>query len=113
MRKHWAMLATLLCLAGGQEQAWADFVPLGDLPGGLFLSRASGVSADGSVVVGESVSASGFEAFRWTPGEDLLSLVDFYLLLLESFAATLWNSVERRWQASSDLLLVHHERVID
>src|SRR5262245_36142821 len=77
MRKHWAMLATLLCLAGGQELAWADFLPLGDLPGGLFLSRASGVSADGSIVVGESVSTSGFEAFRWTPGEDLLEFGRF------------------------------------
>ena len=74
MRKHWATIATLLCLAGGQGRAWANFIPLGDLPGGLFLSRASGVSADGSVVVGSSVSASSFEAFRWTPGEGMVGL---------------------------------------
>lgn len=68
-------VATVLCLAGGQGTAWADFVPLGDLPGGLSLSRASGVSADGSVVVGESVSASSFfEAFRWTPREGMVGL---------------------------------------
>jgi len=74
MRKHWATIATLLCLAGGQGRAWANFIPLGDLPGGLFLSRASGVSADGSVVVGSSVSASSLEAFRWTPGEGMVGL---------------------------------------
>ena len=67
-------VATLLCLAGGQGTAWADFVPLGDLPGGLFLSEASGVSADGSVVVGTSVSASGAEAFRWMPREGMVGL---------------------------------------
>jgi probable HAF family extracellular repeat protein len=38
---------------------------LGDLPGSIFRSTAGGVSADGSVVVGDSYSASGPEAFRW------------------------------------------------
>lgn len=42
------------------------FVGVGDLPGGGFASRALGVSADGSVVVGESVTGSGWRAFRWT-----------------------------------------------
>jgi len=46
----------------------AYFTPLGDLTGGTFNSSAGGVSADGSVVVGSSSSASGFEAFRWTSG---------------------------------------------
>ena len=42
---------------------------LGDLPGGVFGSDAWGVSADGSVVVGGSYSASGIgEAFRWENG---------------------------------------------
>ena len=40
----------------------ADFIPLGELPGGDDGSVARGVSADGNVVVGYS---SG-EAFRWT-----------------------------------------------
>ena len=35
-----------------------SFVRLGDLPGGSFHSRARAVSADGSVIVGESVSDS-------------------------------------------------------
>ena len=45
-----------------------SFQGLGSLPGGYFWSHAYGVSADGSVVVGMSRSASGYydEAFRWT-----------------------------------------------
>src|SRR5215467_5142666 len=74
MRKHWATIATLLCLAGGQGRAWADFIPLGDLPGGMFLSRASGASADGSVVVGTSLGPSEEEAFRWTAAGGLVGL---------------------------------------
>ena len=46
----------------------ASFQPLGDLPGGQFRSSASGISADGTTVVGQSVSGSGPEAFRWTAG---------------------------------------------
>lgn len=42
----------------------SELVGLGDLPGGIFFSQANGISADGSVVVGETESASGFEAFR-------------------------------------------------
>jgi len=58
--------------AGGRP---AQFVPLGDLPGGGFASYAGDISADGSIVVGTgtngipSVSLPGgfeFEAFRWT-----------------------------------------------
>lgn len=47
---------------------------LGDLPGGLFGSRPQAVSADGSVVVGGSVSHNPYhsygqvEAFRWENG---------------------------------------------
>jgi hypothetical protein len=40
-------------------------VGLGDLPGGGFSSVAQAASADGSVVVGDSYSASGDEAFIW------------------------------------------------
>jgi probable HAF family extracellular repeat protein len=50
-------------------------VGLGYLPGGSFSSSASsGVSADGSVVVGQSTSASGNEAFRWTQGTGMVGL---------------------------------------
>jgi probable HAF family extracellular repeat protein len=52
-------------------------VGLGDLPGGSFYSGASGVSADGSVVVGNSYPASGYlDAFRWTAGGDMVALGD-------------------------------------
>ena len=39
---------------------------LGDLPGGECMSKALGVSNDGTTVVGQSVSSLGYEAFRWT-----------------------------------------------
>lgn len=42
---------------------------LGDLPGGLSDSHVSGLSGDGSVVVGRGVTDTGFEAFRWTEGK--------------------------------------------
>jgi len=49
-------------------------VGLGDLSGGTFESLANGVSADGSVVVGQGASASGYEAFRWTSGGGMVGL---------------------------------------
>jgi probable HAF family extracellular repeat protein len=52
-------------------------VGLGSLPGDLRnSSEATGVSADGSAVVGLSDSAPGAqnEAFRWTSGEGMVSL---------------------------------------
>jgi RNA polymerase sigma factor (sigma-70 family) len=49
---------------------------LGDLPGGEFASYASGVSADGSVVVGTSISSNGEEAFRWTLTNGMIGLGD-------------------------------------
>jgi len=49
-------------------RAQATFSGLGDLPGGSFESAANAVSADGRVIVGSSVSASGPEAFRWEDG---------------------------------------------
>ena len=54
----------------------ASFQGLGDLPGGGFSSSARAVSADGSVVVGYSSSASGVEAFRWTSGSGMVGLGD-------------------------------------
>jgi probable HAF family extracellular repeat protein len=52
-------------------------VGLGDLPGGNFYSVTNAVSADGSVVVGKSTSASGNEAFLWTAGGGMVNLDDF------------------------------------
>ncbi|NCQ71015.1 MAG: PEP-CTERM sorting domain-containing protein [Microcystis aeruginosa W13-15] len=56
-----------------QAQA-ASFQGLGGLlPWGSF-SRATGVSADGSVVVGQSSVTSGNEAFRWTQATGMVGL---------------------------------------
>jgi len=62
-----------LCAAA---PAGATFMGLGDLPGGSFYSEANGVSADGSVVVGGSDSASGYQAFRWTQAGGMTGLGD-------------------------------------
>lgn len=49
-------------------------IGLGFLPGGLKLSQAFGVSADGTTVVGGSDSGQGYQAFRWTQAEGLVGL---------------------------------------
>lgn len=65
----------------GEAFRWTeDSVPggvmegLGDLPGGEFYSEATGVSADGAVVVGYGKSASGDEAFIWDETHGMRSL---------------------------------------
>jgi len=45
-----------------------DFIPFGDLPGGLVSSQAFAITADGTAAVGVSESASGTEAFRIDEG---------------------------------------------
>jgi probable HAF family extracellular repeat protein len=50
------------------------FMGLGDLPGGTFYSSATGVSADGTVVVGTASAASGNQAFRWTLSSGMVGL---------------------------------------
>ncbi len=67
-------LAARLCIGIATSASAASFTGLGDLPGGIFLSDAAGVSGDGSVVVGLSASASGGEAFRWTSGDGMVGL---------------------------------------
>jgi probable HAF family extracellular repeat protein len=53
----------------------ATFTPLGFLPGSTAsYSDAVAVSADGSVVVGTSNAASGFQAFRWTASGGMVGL---------------------------------------
>lgn len=60
---------------------------LGDLPGGLFSSRANGVSADGQVAVGCCESQRGPEAFRWTSCDGMVGLGDLEGGSFESVAA--------------------------
>ena len=43
----------------------AEFIPVGDLPGGGTFSMALDLSADGSTVLGQSDSADGSQLFRW------------------------------------------------
>jgi probable HAF family extracellular repeat protein len=81
------LLAMAACLAAGlaglapapalAQTTIAGFFPLGDLPGGDFLSQAYGVSGNGGVVVGSSWSAAGgqyMEAFRWTAAGGMIGL---------------------------------------
>lgn len=55
-------------------------IGLGDLPGGLYLSWATAMSSDASVVIGESSSGAsgpnGAEAFRWTESNGMVGLGD-------------------------------------
>jgi probable HAF family extracellular repeat protein len=67
--------------ANGHSEAffWTSgegLVGLGDLPGGEFSSTATGISADGSVVVGVGTSEQGIEAFRWTASAGMVPLGD-------------------------------------
>ena len=57
--------------------ALADFIPLGDLPGGAFGSNALGVSANGGTVVGSSSATFQpvvDEAYRWTEATGMVDL---------------------------------------
>ena len=69
-----AVAAVLLGGPVSTASAAASLTPLGDLPGGVFDSRANAVSGDGSVVVGTSSSASGAQTFRWTAGGGMVGL---------------------------------------
>ena len=64
---NWGGMAFRWTAAGGVQD-------LGDLPGGLNRSQANAVSADGSVVVGESHTDSGWEAFRWSERDGMVGL---------------------------------------
>ena len=69
---------------GPEAFRWTEeggFQRLGDLPGGNFASRAMDVSADGSIVVGESYSelsqpVGWTEAFVWTESAGMVGLGD-------------------------------------
>ncbi|MDO9219540.1 MAG: autotransporter domain-containing protein [Thiobacillus sp.] len=64
----------------------SEFTPLGDLTGGGFTSYATGVSDDGTVVVGRSIGASGYEATRWTQAGGMVGLGDLPGGIFESLA---------------------------
>jgi len=52
------------------------FQAIGDLTGGEYYSRAFGISANGKVIVGESSTEGGKEAFYWTSSEGMVSIGD-------------------------------------
>ncbi|MBW8038861.1 MAG: hypothetical protein FVQ85_02545 [Planctomycetes bacterium] len=53
-----------------------NMISLGDLPGGSVFSTAFAVSGDGTVVVGDSRSWKGDEAFRWEESGGMAALGD-------------------------------------
>lgn len=57
--------------------AGAGMEGIGELEGAELGSGASGISADGRVIVGASYSANGREAFRWVEGAGMTGLGDF------------------------------------
>jgi probable HAF family extracellular repeat protein len=68
----WGLLINFSIVNGGE----LELVPLGDLPGGTYSSAARAVSANGWVAVGQSSSAAGTEAFRWTEAGGMVGLGD-------------------------------------
>ncbi|QDU55562.1 PEP-CTERM sorting domain-containing protein [Aeoliella mucimassa] len=67
---------------------------LGDLPGGSDSSEASGMSADGAIVVGSFDSSNGSEAFRWSNETGMVGLGFLSTDSTSSFAAATTESGE-------------------
>ncbi len=75
MKAKWIICAAVLAMgAAAAYGATPSFQGLGDLPGGDYGSYAASVSADGTVVVGSSKSASDGKAFRWTAATGMVAL---------------------------------------
>lgn len=66
MKKCFVLMSVLIVV--NSAKATVSFQGLGDLPGGDFFSQAHDISADGSVIVGVSNSASNIRSFRWKSG---------------------------------------------
>lgn len=77
-RRALALLGSVSMGALVSSASWGanEFFELGDLADGGVFSWAKSVSADGSVVVGGSHSADGYEAFYWSAGGGLVGLGD-------------------------------------
>jgi len=74
-RFHVLGVCLVMGVLASSALAGASFQGLGPLPEGS-SSQALGVSADGRVVVGESVYSAGREAFRWTAFGGMQALGD-------------------------------------
>ncbi len=80
---------------GAEAFRWTEetgLIGLGDLPGGIFSSRAIAVSGDGSVIVGQGNGASGEEPFIWDSLNGMRSLIQ---VLTNEFGLDLtgWSSL--------------------
>lgn len=74
MRVLQVVFLCVILFLGMMPAVKAEIIGLGDLPGGIFDSRANSVSADGAVVVGRGLLADRSEPFRWTRSEGMVSL---------------------------------------
>ncbi len=75
----------------------ASFLGIGDLPGGIFDSRAYDISPDGSVVVGRSVdttATASFVAIMWTELGGIVPLGDGGMSVTRSQARAVSNNGE-------------------
>lgn len=72
------LIVLVVCLFGAPgtsaEGRTPGFRGLGDLPGGDYFSRALGISGDGTVVVGKSITDFGVGSFRWTLEEGIVGV---------------------------------------
>jgi probable HAF family extracellular repeat protein len=59
---------------------------MNDFPDGLYTSKASGVSADGSIVVGFEGREDLNEAFRWTSADGMVGIGDLSGSIIDSIA---------------------------
>ncbi len=88
--------------SGHQAFRWTPsegMVGLGDLPGGEFSSQAFGVSADGSLVIGNSSTVGGFEAFIWDAVNGMQNLKSIFID--EGLDLTGWRLTDA-WGVSAD-----------
>ena len=74
--KKLMLVSVVFLVASNARAAPVSFMGIGYIPGGAESSFAHGVSADGSVVVGQAFSSQGFEAFRWTSTGGMVGLGD-------------------------------------
>ncbi|MCK6486665.1 MAG: hypothetical protein L6R00_21355 [Phycisphaerae bacterium] len=85
-RLTYGLMGLLALSASRTGLAAPVFMGLGDLPDAAFDSLAAGISGDGSTIVGQGRSASGYESIRWTLGTGMVGLGDLFGGGFESIA---------------------------
>ena len=104
VRKYVLLLGLFTLLGSPSTQAGSSFTGLGDLAGDVFYSRAYGVSADGSAVVGRGSSASGTEAFVWDETNGMRGLMQ--VLMDQGIDMTGWSLTEASGVSADGLTIV-------